>query len=116
MLVPLIVYSVLALIAPQVFPGVKVRTGFAAVMVALVFAVLNLAIGWLVVTVIAVVSLPAIVLTGGLFKLALPTLVNGVLLKMTDGILKDFEIKGWAPAFGMGLLFALGGVVVGALS
>ncbi len=112
MLVPLVVYSLLALAAPQIFPGVKVRTGFAALMVALVFGVLNVAIGWLVTTLVAVISLPAIVLTGGIFKLLIPTLVNGVLLKMTDGILKDFEIKGWMPAFGMGLLFAVGGVAI----
>ena len=112
MLVPLVVYTVLALVAPQLFPGVKVRTGFAALMVALVFGVLNVAIGWLVTTLVAVISLPAIVLTGGIFKLLIPTLVNGVLLKMTDGILKDFEIKGWMPAFGMGLLFAVGGVAI----
>jgi putative membrane protein len=112
MLVPLVVYTILALVAPQIFPNVKVRTGFAALMVAVVFGVLNLAIGWLVTTLVAVISLPAIILTGGIFKILIPTLANGVLLKMTDGILKDFEIKGWLPAFGMGLLFAFGGVAV----
>jgi putative membrane protein len=112
MIVPLVVYSLLALLAPQLFPGVKVRKGFTALMVAVVFGALNVLIGWLVTTLIAIVSLPAIVLTGGIFKVLIPTLVNGVLLKMTDGILKDFEIRGWMTAFGMGLLFALGGVAI----
>ena len=112
MIVPLVVYTVLALAAPQLFPKVKVRTGFAALMVAVVFGVLNVAIGWLVMTLVTVVSLPAIVFTGGVFKLLIPTIANGLLLKLTEGILKDFEIKGWLPAFGMGLLFAVGGVVV----
>lgn len=112
MIVPLVVYTLLALAAPQLFPNVKVRTGFAALMVAVVFGVLNVAIGWLVTSLVSVIALPAIVFTGGLFKLLIPTIANALLLKMTDGILKDFEIKGWLPAFGMGLLFAFGGVAV----
>ena len=116
MLVALVVYSLLALVAPQLFPNVKVRSGFAAVMVAVVFGFLNVAIGWLVTTLLDIVSLPAILLTGGLFKLVIPTVANAVLLKMTDAILKDFELKGWAPAFGMGLLFAVGGLAVRILS
>lgn len=116
MLVPLVVFTVLALVAPQVFPGVQVRNGWTAFMVAVVFGFLNLALGWLITTVLAIVSFPLAVLTGGLFKLVVPTLVNGVLLKMTDGILREFEIKGWVPALGMGFLFALGGMVVRALA
>ncbi len=112
MLVPLIVFTVLALVAPQVFPGVTVRNGWTAFMVAVVFGFLNVVIGWLITAVLAVVSFPLIVLTGGLFKLVVPTLVNAVLLKATDGILREFELKGWVPAFGMGFLFALGGMVV----
>lgn len=112
MLVPLVVFTAIALIAPQVFPGVKVRNGWTAFMIALVFGFLNLVIGWLITATLAVISFPLVVLTGGLFKLAVPTLVNGVLLKLTDGVLREFELAGWLPAFGMGFLFALGGIVV----
>ncbi len=116
MLVHLVVFTVLALIAPQIFPNVKVRTGFAGLMVAVVFGFLNVFLGWAITAAVAVIPLPASVMTGGLSTILLSTLANGVLLKMTDGILKDFEIKGWLPAFGMGLLFAIGGVVVRVLT
>lgn len=116
LLAKLIVFTLIALISPQIFRGIKVRGVGAAATVAIVFGILNVLIGWLLKLLIALVSLPLTVLTLGLFLLVIPTLVNAVLLKITGAILDSFEIKGWWPAFGMGFLFALGGWLLSRLT
>lgn len=111
MLARIVIFTVIALLSPQLLPGVRVRGVGAAAAVALVFTVLNLVLGWLIGFLLALVTLPAILLTFGLFKLLLPTLVNALLLKLTDAVLEAFHLDGWWPALGMGLLFALGGAL-----
>lgn len=111
MLAQFIVFTALVFVAPYLIPGVKVRGIGAAVLVALVFGLLNLLIGWLLTLVLTLLSLPFIVLSLGLFKLVIPTLIFAVLLKITDAFLEPFELKGWWPALGMGLLFSVGNFV-----
>lgn len=74
-------------------PGVRITSGSAALLVAVVFSVLNFFLGWLLGGVVrAVLFLPAIFSFGLLFLLV-PLIVNTVLLWMTDKLLKSFEIK-----------------------
>ena len=108
MIAEILVLTVVALVSPQVFPGVTVKNASTAALVALIFVLLNLAIGWFLHFVLGLVSLPLIVLTLGLFALVVIATVNALLLKLTDSVLDTFEIRGWWPAFGMGFLFALG--------
>jgi putative membrane protein len=112
LLAKFIVFTFVAFISPQIFRGIKVRGLSAAAVVAIVFGILNLLIGWLLALLIGVLGFPLTVLTLGLFLLVIPTLVNAILLKITDVFLDSFEIRGWWPAFGMGFLFALGGWIV----
>jgi putative membrane protein len=111
-IVALVVYTVLALVTPAIFPKVKIKTPLAALGVAMIFGLLNFAIGWLLKSVLAVVSLPVAFLLPGVISLAVPTLANAALLKVTDGIVSGFEIDGWLPAIGMGFVFSLGGLVL----
>ena len=108
MIVELLAYTAIAFVSPHIVPGVKVRGIGAAVLVALVFGLLNFLIGWLVTFVLTLLSLPFIVLSLGLFKLVIPTLIFAVLLKITDVFLEPFELEGWTPALIMGLLFSIG--------
>ncbi|MEE8523690.1 MAG: phage holin family protein, partial [Thermoanaerobaculia bacterium] len=84
LLAKLIVFTFIAFISPQIFRGIKVRGVGAAVTVAVVFGILNVLIGWLLKLVIGLLSFPLTVLTLGLFLLLIPTLVNAILLKITD--------------------------------
>lgn len=88
------------LVASAVMPGVRVRKGNTAIGIAFAFALLNLFFGWGVRAVLAVVLLPAAVLTFGLPYLVLGLLVNTILLYVTDKIIDDFEIKGFWPLLG----------------
>lgn len=115
MLIELLVLLAVAAIAPQIFPGIKVKSLGTAALVAVVFAMVNFFLGWLLTLLVTLVSIPAIILTLGAFTIFIPTLVNAVLLRLVDGMLDDFELSGWAPAIGMGLLFALGGWAANAI-
>ena len=108
MIPTLIVLTAVALITPQVLPGIKVKGIATALLIAVVFTLLNLLIGWLLHFVFNLLALPLVLLTLGLFSIVVTAFVNALLLKLTDSLLDNFEIKGWWPALGMGLLFAVG--------
>ena len=116
MLIQFLVLTVIALVTPPFLPGVKVKGLDTAALIALIFALLNLVVGWLLTAVLTVLSLPFVVLTLGLFMIVVTTVVNAILLKITDAVLDRFELKGWMPAFGMGFFFALGGFLAGKLA
>lgn len=79
--------TVLAL--ARVFSSVKVRSVGSAVVVAIVFSLLNFFLGWLI---RVALFLPAI-LTLGLLFLVLPFIVNTILLWLTDKLVRSFEIE-----------------------
>jgi putative membrane protein len=67
---------------------VKVKSVGSAILVALVFSVLNFFLGWFI---RAVLFVPA-VFTLGLLFLFIPFIVNTVLLWLTDKLIKSFAI------------------------
>ena len=67
MLAKLLILTVVALVAPQIVPGVKVKGIESAALIAVVFALLNFLIGWLLHGALALISLPFVLLTFGLF-------------------------------------------------
>lgn len=70
-------------------PAVEVKNWKAALMVAVVFSVLNFALGWLL---HAILFVPAL-LTLGLLFFFVPFIVNTALLWLTDKLIGSFEIK-----------------------
>jgi putative membrane protein len=70
-------------------PGVEVKGPKTAVIVAVVFSVLNFSLGWLI---SALLFVPAL-LTLGLLFLFIPFIVNAVVLWLTDKLIEEFEIK-----------------------
>lgn len=70
-------------------PGVQVRSTGAALIVAVVFSVLNFFLGWLIHVLLFVPAL----LTLGLLFFFVPFIVNTVMLWLTDKLIASFEIK-----------------------
>jgi putative membrane protein len=99
-IVQAIAAGIAVLVASKIMPGVRIRKTETAIGVALAFAVLNLVAGWLLRVVLAIVLLPAAVLTFGLVYLVLGLLVNSILLYVTDRLIDDFEITGLWPLVG----------------
>jgi len=73
----------------RLLPGVEVKGVKTAVIVAVVFSLLNFALGWVI---HAVLFVPAL-LTLGLLFFFVPFIVNTVMLWLTDKLIGDFEIK-----------------------
>ena len=89
------VLTVTVLATTRIVPSVKVKSVGSAIVVALVFSVLNVFLGWLI---RAFLIIPAI-LTLGLLFLFVPFIVNAVLLWLTDKLLRSFEIETFGGLF-----------------
>lgn len=95
------------LLAARMIRGVRIQSVSAALVVALVFSLLNWVLGFpLKLLVGAVAFIPAI-LTFGLFFLVVPLVVNVILLWLTDKLLKAFEIADARALWLMALLVSV---------
>src|SRR5262245_32812705 len=100
-LLQLAAITVTVLLLARFVPSVKVKSIGSAIVVAIVFSLLNFFLGWLIKVVLIV---PAI-LTLGLLFLILPFIVNTVLLWLTDKLIKSFAIDSLG-----GLLISAAGI------
>jgi putative membrane protein len=107
LVIRLLVMMVVIALAPRVLDGVRVDGLGSALIAAVVYALLAVAIGWLVRFVVAVLSIVPGVLTFGLFFLLVPMIANAVLLKLTSGVLASFEIRTWTAALLLGIVLGL---------
>ncbi|HZF55387.1 MAG TPA: phage holin family protein [Polyangiaceae bacterium] len=108
-IVQAIAAGIAVLVASKIIPGVRIRKAGTAIGVAVAFAVLNLFVGWFVRFVVAILLLPAALLTFGLVYLVLGLIVNSILLYVTDRLIDDFEIKGlWPLVCASGLISVAG--------
>ena len=118
LLIPLVVYTLVVMFAAQALPGVKLQEGAGpALGLSLVFAVLNILIGWLIKAVLGIAATAITVLTLGLgwpVFFLIGTAGNAVLLRVADSLLPGFELDGWAPALVMGFLLAMASWALGA--
>jgi putative membrane protein len=85
----LAILTLTVLLLARGLPGFHIRTPSTALIVAVVFSLLNWSIGWLIQVMLV---LPAI-LTLGLLFLIFPLVVNVVVLWLTDKFLRGFEIS-----------------------
>ena len=81
--------AVTVLLLARFVPSVRVKSFGSAVVVAIVFSLLNFFLGWFIK---AVLVLPAI-FTFGLLFLFFPFIINTVLLWLTDKLIKSFAIE-----------------------
>lgn len=73
-------------IIAEIMPGVRVKNFGTAVLVAVVYGLLNYTLGWF----FQLLTLPLVVITLGLFLIV----INAFFLWMTDKLIDDFEIEG----------------------
>lgn len=98
-LINLLVMSVAVFIMAAILPGIRVKSFTTALVVAVVYGLLN----FVLFKVLIFITFPLLILklvTFGMFGVVL----NALLLMLTDRLLRDFEIAG----FGSALLGALG--------
>jgi len=95
LLLHLVVLTATVLLLARFLPSVRVKSLGSAIIVAIVFSVLNVLLGWLI---RAVLFVPAL-LTLGLLFLFVPFIVNAVLLWLTDKLIRSFEIDSMGGLF-----------------
>jgi|ERR1019366_4559429 putative membrane protein len=85
----LVVLALTVFLLARLLPSVRIRSARTAVLVAVVFSLLNFFLGWLV---RAVLFVPAL-LTLGLLFLVMPFVVNTIMLWLTDKVVASFKIE-----------------------
>ncbi|MGA1867732.1 MAG: phage holin family protein [bacterium] len=86
-LLHIIFLSAAIFIVAELLPTVHIKNYGTALIVAFVYSLINFFFGWLLV----LLTLPAIILTFGLFKF----IINALMLAATDKLIEDFEIEGF---------------------
>ncbi len=84
-IVNILILSVAVFLVANFLPGIQIKNFGTAIIVAIVYSVINFLVGWLLVF----LALPFIIITFGLFKFV----INAFLLWVTDKMIDDFEIK-----------------------
>jgi putative membrane protein len=94
-IVKVLAIAVAAYFAAWLLPGVTIASASTAVIVALVFAILNA----IVRPILVILTIPITIVTLGLFLLV----INIIIVKLTDALIDGFAVRGWLSA----LLFSL---------
>jgi putative membrane protein len=85
-------------------PGLHVETYGTAVMVALVYGLINVTLG----TVLKLLAIPFVIITLGLFLIV----INTFLLWLTDKLLDDFDIDDMGTTFIAALLITISDTIL----
>lgn len=91
MIMNVLVLSVAVFLVANFLPGIRIKNFMTAVIVAIVYSIINFLAGWLLV----LLTLPFMIITFGLFKLV----INAGLLWVTDKMIDDFEINDFFTTF-----------------
>ena len=98
-LLNILFFSAAVFIVANIMPTIKIKSYWTAVVVAVVYSVINFLIGWL----LTILAFPFIVITFGLFTFV----VNAILLWLTDKMVDDFEIEDFMSTLIAALLITL---------
>jgi putative membrane protein len=105
MLLHLAMLTGTVLLLARFLPGVHIQRTRSAVVVAVVFSVLNVLVGWLIKLLVGTVLIIPAILTLGLAWVLVPFVANLILLWITDELLEAFELKSFRT-----LLIAAGAI------
>lgn len=106
-IVSFFLFAGVVILAEKTLPGIRLESNGTAVLVALVYSLLNNTLGW----VLGILSLPFLFLTLGLFTLV----INTFLLWITDKLMDSFDIIDLKTTFLAALLLTVGKMAIGAV-
>lgn len=111
------VFAAALMLGANLMSTVHVKDWGTAFGAAAAFGVLNALLGWLITPLVTALSIPAIIVTLGIFALFIHTIVNMILLKLADAVVGDqFEIESFGGLFGLALTLGFAGSVAGWLT
>ena len=95
----ILLLSLTVFLVARLLPGIHLKGFGTAVIVAVVYSLINYLFGWL----LLLLTLPAVIITFGLFKFV----INAFLLWITDKMIDDFKIEGFGTALIAAFLITL---------
>lgn len=111
------VFAAALMLGANLMSTVHVKSWGTAFGAAAAFGVLNALLGGLITPLVKILSIPAIIVTLGIFALFIHTIVNMILLKLADGVVgEEFEIDSFGGLFGLALTMGFAGSVAGWLT
>ena len=99
MILNILILAIAVFLVALFLPGIRVRNFYTAILVAIVYSLVNFFIGWLLIF----VTLPFMIIIFGLFKL----MINALMLWLTDKLMDDFKIKDFLTTFIAALLITM---------
>ncbi len=91
--------AVAIFIIARLLPSVHLKSFGTAIIVAIVYSLVNFFVGWLLI----LLTLPLLIVTFGLLKFVL----NAIMLWITDKLIADFKIDGFAATLLAAFLITL---------
>jgi putative membrane protein len=102
-----ILSAIALVVATNLIPGFYINDIRSALLAALVIAVLNATLGFL----LKVITFPFAILTLGIFLLV----INAAMILLATKIVPGFVVYGWVPAFWVAVVLAVVGMLIRAL-
>jgi putative membrane protein len=106
-LLHLAVLTATVLLLAYLMPSVQIKNTKSAIVVAVVFSIINFLVGWLVKLILGAVLIIPAILTLGLAWILVPFLANTLMLWVTDELLDTFELRDTKTLF-----LAAGGITL----
>lgn len=103
LLIGMLVVAAAAFLLAKLLSGVTVSSFGAAVVLAVVLALLNATIGWL----LSVLAVPLDFITFSLFSGLLALVINAIVIQVADALLKGFAVRNFWWALGFAFLLSL---------
>lgn len=103
----ILVTALAAIIVAELLPGVRINSGYAALLLALVLALLN----GFIKPVLILLTIPITILTLGLFLL----IINIIIIKWAAALVPGFYVQNWWAALWFSLLLSLFTYIIEAL-
>jgi putative membrane protein len=102
-LVRTLVVAAIAYFSTRFLSGITVKSFGSAVVLAIVLALLNASVGWL----LSVLATPIDFLTFSLFSGLIALVINAIVIKIADGLLSGFRVKNFWWAIGLALILSV---------
>lgn len=100
LIISLLLDAAIIMLLAMAIPDIKIKNYGTALAVAVVVALLNVLLGWLI-------SFPLNLVTLFFLKFLVALVVTTIMIKLADKFFSGFDVKGWTPAFIIAVCLAL---------
>lgn len=103
-LLRLLIVAAICLVATNFLKGIYLKNFTTALVLALVLSLLNATVGWL----LSIIAVPINFISFGLFSGLIALLINAIVIKIADNLLKGFRVDNIWWALVLALILSVG--------